>query len=642
MSLGLDTSSGACDTGGMDDRAVADLAVLSRPLDAVGVSKGVVGGGDRDAAYWRGEAIDARSRAGALAGIHRRNKEKLEEARAECRAVRREAKGALAAVAEAARLRRLLEAQSVDPRRRSTIASLRRENGGLRHEVAALRGENAALRRALAGPSGEGRLASRIEELEGRLCRLKALRSNDARHRFGTRSERQARSPSSRRRGQQPGRAGPSRTPRESLPVRTEEVDLPVERTGCPGCGMAMAAHGWVESDLIEIRVEAHTRRIRRRRYRRVCGCTGAATVLAPPVARLFPHTAYGISVWTAVLLEHWEGRRPFRQIARWMGRHGLAISPGTLCDRLGDLARLFEPLSAAIRAHMVTARVLQGDETSWRVQQPHGDGAGRRAWLWMGQSRDAVWFHIDPRRSRQAAMKVFEGAEAGAMLLSDRYSSYFALTEELALVPAICWAHARRDFIECEGAEDTPWKRRWLERIAAIYRAHRRRQHRFRPNRTRQDRAFATAQRALKARVQALFAVAEAELAGYAGAHPRAEPLRRLLKWRHGLERFVADPEVPIDNNASERSLRAPVIARKLSFGNDSWTGARMTAHMYSVLATLKRHEIDLRHWLHEWLNACAAAGQAPSDLTPWLPWSMDPSRRQRFQRPGASPVRG
>ena len=41
----------------------------------------------------------------------------------------------------------------------------------------------------------------------------------------------------------------------------------------------------------------------------------------------------------------------------------------------------------------------------------------------------------------------------------------------------------------------------------------------------------------------------------------------------------FVADPEVPIDNNACERSLRAPVIGRKLSFGNDSWIGARLTA---------------------------------------------------------------
>ena len=208
----------------------------------------------------------------------------------------------------------------------------------------------------------------------------------------------------------------------------------------------------------------------------------------------------------------------------------------------------------------------------------------------------------------------------------------------QICCIPHI-WVHARRDFVECEGAADTPWKRRWLERIAAIYRTHRRRHRHFRADRTRQVRAFRSAQRTLEAQVEALFADADAELAECPEEHPRAKPLRRLLKWRHGLERFVADPEVPIDNNACERSLRAPVIGRKLSFGNDSWIGARLTAMLYGVFATLKRNDIDLDHWLHDWLTACAEAGGPPTDLTPWLPWSMTPTERERLQQPRAPP---
>ena len=75
-------------------------------------------------------------------------------------------------------------------------------------------------------------------------------------------------------------------------------------------------------------------------------------------------------------------------------------------------------------------------------MQQRRRDGASGRAWLWVGQSHDAVWFHIDPRCSLQAALKVFEGAEAGAVLLSDRYSSYVALADRLGLAPAFCWAY--------------------------------------------------------------------------------------------------------------------------------------------------------------------------------------------------------
>ena len=183
--MGLDTSSGPCYIGRMDGRAVADSAELAVPRDALALSDPGVMGGHREAAYWRREAIEARSRAGALAVIHRQNKEKLEEARAECRAVRRRAKGALAAVAEAARLRRLLEQQSVDCRRRSSMVSLRRENGELRREVAALREDNEVLRRATSRQDSRWR---RSACLGGCISRAKSSsRSACARGRAGGR-----------------------------------------------------------------------------------------------------------------------------------------------------------------------------------------------------------------------------------------------------------------------------------------------------------------------------------------------------------------------------------------------------------------------------------------------------------------------
>ena len=56
---------------------------LARDVAAVSGCDGA--SGHRGAEYWRREAIEARSRAGSLAGIHRRNKEKLEAVRAELR-----------------------------------------------------------------------------------------------------------------------------------------------------------------------------------------------------------------------------------------------------------------------------------------------------------------------------------------------------------------------------------------------------------------------------------------------------------------------------------------------------------------------------------------------------------------------------
>ena len=78
-------------------------------------------------------------------------------------------------------------------------------------------------------------------------------------------------------------------------------------------------------------------------------------------------------------------------------------------------------------------------------------------------------------------------------------------------------------------------------------------------------------------------------------------------------------------------------MIGRRLSFGSDSRTGAHLTALMYSVIGTLNLNGIDVLRWLDAWLAACAEnGGRPPEDLSPWLPWSMDATRRQELTAPG------
>ena len=94
------------------------------------------------------------------------------------------------------------------------------------------------------------------------------------------------------------------------------------------------------------------------------------------------------------------------------------------------------------------------------------------------------------------------------------------------------------------------------------------------------------------------------------------------------------------MDNNLAERLLRGPVIGRRLSFGSDSETGAKLAALMYSVVGTLNLNGIDVPRWLDAWLDAWLAAcahnaGRPPDELSPWLPWSMDDTRRRELTVP-------
>ena len=544
-------------------------------------------------------------------------RDKLAGARAEAGEVRRAARKALSLRAEVGRLKRLLAEAGMDSRKRSTIASLRLE-------VAAQR--------------------ARIGELEAELAKVRATKAVHAKARFGRKSERRERAGSDRPRGQRAGAAGHGRTPRPGLEKRAEVHNPAADERVCSDCGKPYVANGSDTSELIEVSVKAHTRVIARPRWRRSCDCAAAPPeVSAPPVARLFANTAYGTSVWARFLYERYACLRPLNRVADWLTGQGLAISAGTLADGARRLAPLFEPLSAAILARQKEARLRRGDETAWRIRALGEAGGSRRAWLWIGVCEDAVYFHVDPSRSAAAAARLFGDAAPGTVLVCDRYSAYKKLGRELGdrLTLAFCWVHARRDFIKCAAGNEAlaDWERRWIGRIARLYRLNgaRLEQHDAGLDPDHRNPAFAAAHRELERALGQLFAAARRELDGLPDEAREGGPLRSLLNHRAGLSVFLDKPGVPMDNNRSERPLRGAAIGRRLSFGSDSEAGARFTATMYSTVGTLALNGVDVLRWLAAWLSACADnGGRAPDDLSPWLPWSMDAERRNELMAPG------
>jgi hypothetical protein len=125
---------------------------------------------------------------------------------------------------------------------------------------------------------------------------------------YGTQSEKAAGSKgvdeskvgSLRKRGQQPGSPGHGRSIRSALPEVVEVQELSAAEHHCPVCGAAFLPFpGTEESTIIEVQVQAHRRRIHRKRYRKGCQCPQVAGILtAPPAPRLLPKSSLGVSVW--------------------------------------------------------------------------------------------------------------------------------------------------------------------------------------------------------------------------------------------------------------------------------------------------------------------------------------------------------
>ena len=249
--------------------------------------------------------------------------------------------------------------------------------------------------------------------------------------------------------------------------------------------------------------------------------------------------------------------------------------------------------------------------------------------WLWVILGADTVIYLLDPSRSHEVPESHF-GPEASGVLEVDRYSGYKAMAQVKSglIVLAFCWAHVRRDFVGVgkSWSELTPWALSWLRRIRHLYQVNRERlRHRARLSEVSRARCLVASGGGGDARPKRWKNFPIPNSASRAARFWKASQEH----WT-GLIRFVDDPRIPMDNNASERAGRGPAVARKNFYGSGSLWSGRLAAAMFSLLATLAHWKLNPRRWLTWYLESCAAAGgKAPEDIQPFLPWNLSAERR-------------
>ena len=524
------------------------------------------------------------------------------------------------------------------------MQQLRQEVAQLRQEVRHLRRENLELRQQVGyWKAQHARAVQRLRNVEAEVERLQGENRQLQSQLFGRQSEKSSsvdrtnvldgeeeETSPPRQRGQQPDRPGPGRRDYRHLPVEEELRVLPEEQRVCPQCGKALTPSATEDSEQIEIEVRAYRRRIRRRRYQRTCSCSGCPrTVTAPPPPKLIPKGLLGVSVWVEILLDKFFSQRPTeRLLAQWR-LLGLDLAPGTVTDGLQRLEPLFRPVYEALLARNAQSGYVQADETRWLVFIVQEGKTGHCWWLWVFVGPDTVVFRLDPHRSHDVPEGHF-AADARVVLMVDRYAAYKAMAQVKLghIVLVFCWAHVRRDFVQV--GKSWPrlkeWALLWLRHIRDLYR-----QQRQRLAHPAGSAAFAAAAAALRQRLAVMQTQAATELAD-PQLHPRCRHVLESLQehWA-GLTRFVDDVRIPLDNNASERRQRGPAVGRKNYYGSGALWSGRLAAMLFTLFATLGLWNLNPRKWLTWFLQRCAeAGGQAPKDITPFLPWNLDAEQRR------------
>ena len=237
--------------------------------------------------------------------------------------------------------------------------------------------------------------------------------------------------------------------------------------------------------------------------------------------------------------------------------RQGIDLARATLGRWCGQAAELVAPVAEVIRERVLSAYVLQTDDTHLRVlDRDHPQGI-HRGFLW-GYLGDRQWAYFDytPSRAQEGPLAFL--ASRQGWLQADAYSGYHSLFEgEGARCREVgCWAHARRRFVDAVEGGDA--RAVWaLQRIQALYGIERRlTQEGVLPEvraKVRQEESGPV--------LEELFEWLEERRDRDPPQSPLGDAVGYALNQRTALEVYVEDGHLEIDNTRLERLIRMVAV---------------------------------------------------------------------------------
>ena len=303
-------------------------------------------------------------------------------------------------------------------------------------------------------------------------------------------------------------------------------------------------------------------------RYAGHCPCCHGVTLAAVPegMEEGTPFSANILALAIYLRITHAIGYRRLTQL--FLHLYGLRISEGALDAMFRRARPCFDNEAAAILARLRRSRIVCSDETSVRVN-------GRTHWNWVFQN-DQVAIHVI-RNSRAASVvtEVLDGHRP-SLWVSDLYGAQ----QGHADLWQVCLAHQLRDCKYAIEAGDTIFAPRMkVLLLRAVVLARRRKSLAESTRRTYRYRLDRELDRIM----------------GLAPTNRHGKRLRqRYGKVRGSLFTFLDHPDVPPDNNGSERELRPTATYRKVTGGFRSKWGADLFANVRSVVGTAARRGID------------------------------------------------
>jgi transposase len=478
------------------------------------------------------------------------------------------------------------------------------------------------LRRQLFGSRSE-RKARLLEQMELQLEELEAAATEDelAAEKAAARTQ----TVKSFQRKRSSRRPFPEHLPRERVVIAAP--------ASCPCCGSGnLSKLGEDVTETLEV-VPRQWKVIQT--VREKFSCRSCETITQPPAPfHVTPRGFAGPSLLAMILFEKFGQHQPLNRQSERYAREGIDLSVSTLADQVGVCTAILQPLHALIEAHVLAAERLHGDDTTVPILAK-GKTITGHIWTYVrddrpfcGRAPPAALFYASRDRRNEHPARHLQGF--GGILQADAYSGYNLLYDPAraagAITPALCWAHARRQFFELADIAANARRGRNAAAISPIaLEAVRRIDGLFDIERgingmNPEERMCVRKQHSspVLAELEAWLRDQRSRLSNSSSV---AAPIDYMLKRWDRFARFIDDGRICLTNNAAERALRGFALGRKSWLFAGSDRGADRAAVMATLIQTAKLNDIDPQAWLADVLARIADLPQSRlHELLPWL----------------------
>lgn len=513
------------------------------------------------------------------------------------------------------------EHQDSKPELEIENAQLRTENLRLLQENLELKELLAKLRRALYGTKAEAMTKSEADDATqqaGASAAAGKTKSGDA----ADANDRQTPNADSK-----PGR----RPLPEHLPRETQRYRLVGEERTC-SCGCEMTefseeASEQLDIDPIRFKVIQHIK------SKYICRkCKKMRTAAGPK--SLVPGSSYASPNFLAhLIVTKGQYGLPHYRLERMLHEAGIKIDRTTLARLQITAGKLCMPIVDLLADHLRYQDVTLMDETKLQVLKEPGRDPRTKSYMWQFRSastetKPVVLFTYKQTRAGEHPERFFEGVPRPSKpkyFLVDGYSGYNKL---FGMIRAGCWAHARRKFFDAWLA--TPAELRAdslagiaIEMIGQLYDIERRVKGASPETRYRERRQHA---RPLLRQIEQWLQQVAPDVM------PKSElgkAIQYTMNQWSALTTYTCDGRLDIDNNASEREIKAFVTVRKNILFADTVAGAEGLATFQSLIRTAVANKLSPTKYLTHLFTQLPRLDVNDSEaLARMLPWNLSPDQ--------------